>query len=170
MSPNSKSSAAVISEGKVVQLAYILKSDEGEVLDEADAQDPFVYLHGADQIVPGLESALEGCKVGDKKTVKVEAADGYGEEDPALVLTVKRTQFPKDVELEEGMQFESELADGSEVVFTVEAIEGDSVSVNGNHPLAGVNLNFDVEVLAIREATSDEIEHGHAHGEHGHHH
>lgn len=170
MSTKPSSSAAVISEGKVVQLAYTLKSDDGEVLDEADSKDPFVYLHGADQIVPGLESALEGCKVGDKKVVKVEAAEGYGEEDPALVLTVKKTQFPKDVELEEGMQFESELADGSEVVFTVEAIEGDSVSVNGNHPLAGVNLNFDVEVLAIREATSDEIEHGHAHGEDGHHH
>jgi len=168
MSKNS--SAAIISEGKVVQLAYVLKSDAGEVLDEADSSDPFVYLHGADQIVPGLEAALEGCKVGDKKSVKVEPEEGYGEEDPALVLKVNRSQFPKDVELEEGMQFESELADGSDVVFTVEAIDGEMVSVNGNHPLAGVNLNFDVEVLEIREATSDEIEHGHIHGEHGHHH
>ncbi len=161
---------ATIENGKVVDLGYTLRNGEGEVLDEADAADAFTYLHGTQQIVPGLESALQGLKVGDKKKVVVSPAEGYGELDPTLKMSVKRSQFPDGEELEEGAMFETENEDGDPVVFTVESIEGDRIHVDGNHPLAGETLHFDVEVLKIRDATSEELEHGHAHGPDGHHH
>lgn len=162
--------STTIAEGKVVSMTYVLKDSEGEVLDQADRNDPFEYLHGAGNIVPGLEDELVGLKAGDKKKVTVQPADGYGELDPQLQLSVKRTQFPPEVEVEAGMEFESRLPDGSSVVFTVTEIEGDMVSVDGNHPLAGETLHFDVEILSVRDATEDEKSHGHAHGPDGHHH
>jgi len=160
----------MIQNGKVVDLAYSLTNTAGEVLDRADARDPFTYLHGSGQIVPGLESALEGLKAGDKKKVSVEPAEGYGEMNPELKLTVSRSQFPKEANLEVGMQFETQTPDGHGVVFTVEALEADKVKIDGNHPLAGQVLHFDVEVLKVREATEEELDHGHAHGGDGHHH
>jgi FKBP-type peptidyl-prolyl cis-trans isomerase SlyD len=159
-----------IKNGKVVDLAYTLKSTDGEVLDQAEKDDPFTYLHGGSQIVPGLESALEGCKAGDKKKVSVEPAEGYGVKNPDLKLVVSRAQFPADVEVESGMQFRAHSADGQEVIFTVESLVGDKVHIDGNHPLAGETLHFDVEVLSVRDATKEELEHGHAHGPDGHHH
>lgn len=158
----------MITSGKVVDLSYSLKNAEGEVLDQADAKDPFTYLHGAEQVVPGLEAALEGLKVGDKKNVVVPPEEGYGLQDPKLKVIAKRSDFPKEVELEEGMEFEATAPNGDEIIFTVESLEGDKVYVNGNHPLAGQTLHFDVEVLKVRDATDEEIEHGHAHGPHGH--
>jgi FKBP-type peptidyl-prolyl cis-trans isomerase SlyD len=160
----------MIANGKVVNLAYTLTDSEGEVLDQADANEPFAYMHGSAQIIPGLESALVGLKQGDKKKVTVEPANGYGELNPDLKLTVKRTQFPADAELETGMQFETQTPDGHSIVFTVEEIEGDTVTIDGNHPLAGETLTFDVEVLSVRDATKEELAHGHAHGGDGHHH
>ena len=156
--------------GKVVNLIYSLKNDQGEILDRADGDAPFTYLHGAQQIVPGLEDALEGLTIGDKKKVTVKAAEGYGELNPELKLTVNKSQFPSKVDLEPGMQFEAHTPDGHGVVFTVEALDGDTVKIDGNHPLAGQTLHFDVEVISLRDATDDEKEHGHAHGEDGHHH
>ena len=158
----------MITNGKVVNLSYSLTNSKGQVLDRADTQEPFTYLHGGGQIVPGLESALEGCKVGDRKNVTVAPADGYGELNPELKLQVKKTQFPGGVEIEPGMQFETRAADGNGIVFTVESILGDDVTIDGNHPLAGQTLNFDVEVLAVRDATAEELDHGHAHGADGH--
>lgn len=159
-----------IESGKVVELAYTLSNEAGEVLDQADQKDPFAYIHGADQIVPGLESALEGGKVGDKKKVKVLPKDGYGEVREDLKVSVKRTQFPENVKLQPGMQFESQDADGNGIIFTVESVEGDQVKIDGNHPMAGQTLHFEVEVLNIREATEEEMNHGHVHGAGGHHH
>jgi FKBP-type peptidyl-prolyl cis-trans isomerase SlyD len=157
-----------IQNGKVIQLAYTLTNAAGDVLDRSDKADPFMYLHGAGQIVPGLETGLEGCKVGDKKKVVVPPGAGYGEVDPELKMSVKRTQFPPTVEMEAGMQFESRSPDGQGMIFTIESIEGDQVHIDGNHPLAGQTLHFDVEVLTVRDATEEEQEHGHAHGEGGH--
>ncbi len=163
-------SAQLIAKDKVVELAYSLTDSEGEVLDQSDASDPFLYLHGAEQIVPGLENALAGLKVGDKKKVTVQPEEGYGEFNEDLRLTVKKAQFPSDAELEEGLEFETTLNDGTPAIFTVVEIEGDQVTVDGNHPLAGETLHFDVEVLSVRDATADELTHGHAHGPDGHHH
>lgn len=160
----------MIKNGKVVDLGYSLKNSEGEVLDRADSKEPFTYLHGAQQIVPGLETSLDGLNIGDKKQVTVQPEQGYGVVDPRLKMIVKRTQFPDDADLKAGMRFFAESEDGQEVVFVVESIEGEKVHVDGNHPLAGQVLHFDVEVLAIREATAEELQHGHAHGPHGHDH
>lgn len=160
----------MIKAGKVVDLCYSLKNSDGKLLDRADPQDPLTYLHGADQLVPGLEAALEGLKEGDRKEVVVSPEEGYGVLDPRLQVVAKKSDFPKGVELEEGMEFEATSPSGEEIVFTIESIEGDQIHVNGNHPLAGETLYFDVEVLKVRDATKEEMEHGHAHGPEGHHH
>ncbi len=162
----------MITKGKVVYLAYKLTNDKGEELDRADKEEPFSYLHGSHQIIQGLETAVEKMKIGDKKQVTVGPEEGYGEHDPKLKFALDRSNFPKDAELEVGMQFEANLSDEDEEarVFTVEAINGDKVDVNGNHPLAGMTLHFDVELISVRDATKDEIQHNHAHGENGHDH
>jgi len=162
----------MITKGKVVSLAYRLTNDQGEELDRSDKADPFSYLHGSNQIIPGLESAVEKMNIGDKKQVTVSAKEGYGEHDPKLKFSLDRSNFPKDAELEVGMQFEANLSDEEDDgrVFTIEAIKGDKVDVNGNHPLSGMTLHFDVELLSVRDATKDEIQHNHAHGENGHDH
>lgn len=160
----------MISKDKVVSMSYILKNAEGEVLDEATQADPFYYMHGRGQIVLGLESAMEGLKVGDKKDVTVPPADGYGEMDENLNISVKRSQFPKDADIEVGMQFLAEMGGGAKHPFVVREIKGDDIFLDGNHPLAGQTLHFSIEVHGIREATQEEIEHGHAHGPDGHHH
>lgn len=159
-----------IANKKVVDLAYTLKNSQGEVLDQADKNDPFTYLHGAQQIVPGLENALEGLTTGAKKEVTVQPAEGYGVTNPELKLVVNRSQFPQDAELDAGMQFQAHLPDGEAAIFTVEKVAGDKVHIDGNHPLAGETLHFSVEVLGVRDATQEELEHGHAHGPDGHHH
>jgi FKBP-type peptidyl-prolyl cis-trans isomerase SlyD len=163
----------MIKAGTVVNLKYSLKNSKGEVLDEAGVEaspEPFSYLHGADQIVPGLESALEGLKVGDKKNVVVTPEEGYGIKSPELQMTVKRSQFPKDLNIAPGMTFEADAGNGEGMSFTVIGLEGDQVMLDGNHPLAGETLHFAVEVLGVREATEEEQEHGHAHDGDGHHH
>ena len=161
----------MIDDGKVVDLVYSLKNSEGEVLDSADEQNPLTYLHGAQEIVPGLESELKGLKVGDKKKVVVPPTTGYGEPDPELKLVVSRTQFPEEAEIKAGMRFKASASDNDEdeVVFTIKGVEGDKVYIDGNHPLAGETLHFDVEVLRVRDATDEEKEHGHAHTPDGHH-
>ncbi len=163
----------MIKAGSVVDLKYTLKNSQGEVLDEAGVEsspEPFSYLHGAEQIVPGLENALEGLKVGDKKKVTVSPEEGYGIRSEDLQMTVKRTQFPQEMELTPGMTFEADTGNGDGMSFVVVGVEGDQVQLDGNHPLAGETLHFDVEVLKVREATEEEQEHGHAHGGDGHHH
>jgi FKBP-type peptidyl-prolyl cis-trans isomerase SlyD len=160
----------MIKEGTVVTLAYRLTNATGEELDSANASEPFAYLHGTGQIVVGLEKALEGALVGAKKKVTVSPEEGYGEVEDHLRLNVKRDAFPPGQQLDVGMRFAAEVQPGEHVVFMVTAIKGDDISVDGNHPLAGETLNFDVEVLGVREATEEELSHGHVHGPGGHHH
>jgi FKBP-type peptidyl-prolyl cis-trans isomerase SlyD len=160
----------MIKEGCVVSLSYKLTNDAGEELDRADKGEPFSYLHGFGQIVPGLEKALGGLLVGSTKKVKVTPADGYGDVDPQLRTTATRNQFPPGAELSVGTRFAADVGAGQPIVFTVTSVSGDNISLDGNHPLAGVTLNFDVEVVGIREATAEEKAHGHAHGPDGHHH
>lgn len=157
-----------ISSRKVVKIDYTLTNEEGEVLDSSKDQEPLVYLHGSGNIIPGLEAALEGKSAGDKLQVKVPPADGYGERDDELVQAVPRDKFPvKDVEV--GMQFHAQGPDGSQIV-TVVGVDADTVEVDANHPLAGVTLAFDVTVLEVRDATLEELTHGHVHGAGGHEH
>src|SRR5947209_988607 len=111
-----------IKSGKVVDLGYSLKNSKGQTIDQADRKDPFTYLHGAQQVVPGLESALEGLKVGDKKSVTVSPEQGYGKRDPNLKIAVNRAQFPAGLDLKPGMQFDSDAGDAYEMMFTVDSI------------------------------------------------
>jgi FKBP-type peptidyl-prolyl cis-trans isomerase SlyD len=160
----------MIKTGKVVNLAYSLTNSKGEVLDNADSKNPLTYLHGSNQLIPGLESALNGMQKGDKKQVTIQPADAYGEVNPELKLEVKRSQFPKDVEIKAGMEFETQTPDGHSMVFQIDSVDGDTVVIDANHPLAGETLHFDVEVLEVRDATEEEKSHGHAHGLGGHSH
>ena len=159
----------MVKKDAVVSLSYTLKNDTGQELDKSSPDKPFSYLHGKRQIVPGLENALEGLVVGDKKKVTVSPAEGYGEFVAELKKEVERSNFPKDAEIKAGMQFSSEVG-GDHRVFTVTGVEGDKVKIDGNHPLAGQTLHFDVEVVEIRNATSEELKHGHVHGPGGHDH
>ncbi|WP_281648234.1 peptidylprolyl isomerase [Parendozoicomonas sp. Alg238-R29] len=149
-------------DNKVVLIHYTLKDEEGEVVDSSEGHEPLAYIHGLGSIVAGLEEALAGKGVGDKLSVFVEAAEGYGEFDESLVQPVPREQFG-DHEVTVGQQFHADTAVGPRIV-TVMAIEGDDVIINANHELAGMDLHFDVEVVDVRDATKDELEHGHVHG------
>jgi FKBP-type peptidyl-prolyl cis-trans isomerase SlyD len=159
----------MIKSNSVVSLSYCLKNGDGEELDRADKNQPFAYLHGAGQMVPGLEKELDGLNVGDKREVTVPPSEGYGDVIPQLKLQVERASFPKDTDIKPGMQFEAQEGE-KRIIFTIQAVEGDQISVDGNHPLAGETLHFDVEITGIREATKEEQAHGHAHGEGGAHH
>jgi FKBP-type peptidyl-prolyl cis-trans isomerase SlyD len=158
-----------IAQDKVVTIHYTLKNDAGEVLDSSSGGDPLAYLHGQGNLVSGLEKALEGRQAGDKLSVRVEPADGYGVRDDSLLQQVPRRQFGG-ANVQPGMQFHAQTSGGHARVVTVVRITGDMVTVDGNHPLAGENLNFDVEVTDVREASAEELEHGHVHGPGGHHH
>ena len=159
----------MVKKDAVVSLSYTLTNADGEELDKSSADKPFAYLHGSKQIVPGLENALEGLTLGDKKEVTVPPAEGYGEFVPGLKMDIERSNFPKDIKIQAGMQFSAD-ANGENQTFTVTGLEGDKVQVDGNHPLAGQTLHFDVEVVEIRDATKEELEHGHIHGPGGHQH
>jgi len=157
--------------GMVVTMHYTLTDDQGNTIDSSNEREPLTYLHGYGNIIPGLEAALEGSQVGFKSRVDVPAADGYGERDPAAVFEAPRDQFPDDMSIEPG---ERVFADGPNgpVPFTIMEVTEENVKLDANHPLAGVNLHFDVEITDIRAATDEEISHGHVHGaghEHDHH-
>ena len=158
-----------ISEQKVVLLNYEVIDDQGQLVDCSEEGDPLAYIHGADQLVPGLETALEGRSQGDKIKVDVPPDQGYGERTDEGVQTVSRAQFDDDSEIEVGMQFEAQDDEGHQIV-TVVSVDGESITLDTNHPLAGKTLHFAVEVLEVRNATAEELDHGHVHGPGGHHH
>ena len=154
-----------IAQNDVVTIHYTLKDDADKVIDSSSGGEPLAYLHGHGNIVPGLERELAGKGVGDRLTVRVPAAEGYGEYDRALVQKVPRRALKGIDNLRVGLRLQA----GHQAV-TVTHIAGDMVTLDGNHPLAGQNLNFDVEVTAVRPATEEELAHGHVHGHGGHHH
>ena len=158
-----------ISENSVASIHYTLTDGEGKVIDTSEGQEPLAYLHGAGNIIPGLEKALLGKVVGDKFTVSIPAAEAYGVRDDSMVQELPSNMFSGIDNIEVGMEFHAETEHGLQVV-TVTKVEGDNVTIDGNHPLAGVDLNFDVEIIEVRAATEDELNHGHAHGAGGHHH
>ncbi len=159
----------IISDQKVVLFEFTLKTGDGEQIDSSSGDEPVAYLHGSGAIVPGLEAAFEGKSDGDRFQVTVQPADGFGERDEALREVVPREEFEDSAELEVGMQFRVPSDDGESIV-TVMEVGDDTVSLDGNHELAGMVLDFDVTVREVRDATPDEIAHGHVHGPGGHHH
>jgi FKBP-type peptidyl-prolyl cis-trans isomerase SlyD len=154
---------------RVVTLNYTLTDNDGNVIDQSK-DGSFAYLHGANNIIPGLENALSGKKPGDALDVAVPPQDAYGERDESKKQDVPREMFPAGAEIEPGMQFQAQGPNGEMLVVTVDKIAGENVTVDGNHPLAGVPLNFAVEVVEVREASEEELSHGHVHGPEGHQH
>lgn len=158
-----------IAKNTVVSLHYTLTDDKGEVLDSSVGGHPLVYLHGVGGIIPGLENALTNRQPGDKLKVTIDPDEAYGEHDPQQVQQVPRSAFQGVDQIEVGMQF---TAQGEHGVVTVSVVDVDAetVTIDANHPLAGVRLHFDCDVVDVREASEEELAHGHAHGEGGHHH
>lgn len=146
-----------IADGLVVGLAYVLKNSQGLEIDRSNKEDPFYYLHGAGQVVPGLEQGLAGMRVGEAAQVVVPASDGYGEVIADLCFSVAREQFPAELDLEVGMEFSADIGNGQKLPFRIVEIEGDRISIDGNHPLAGEDLHFDVEICEVRAQNAEEI-------------
>ena len=159
-----------IKENSAVSFHYTLTDDDGQQLDSSAGKEPLAYLHGAGNIIPGLESALEGKSVGDAMVVDVIAAEGYGEIQKELIQEVPRASFQGVDDIEVGMQFEAQTGEGGTVPVTVVAVTDEIVTVDGNHSLAGKNLHFDVSIEDVRDASVEELEHGHVHGPGGHNH
>lgn len=159
----------VIGDNSVVSVHYKLTDDKGNVLDSSEGSQPMAYLHGAGHIIPGLEKALEGKGEGDSLKVRVEPAEAYGEVKPDGIKTIEKSAFQGVESVEAGMAFEAQTPDGIKQQIVVKKVEGDAVTIDTNHPLAGVPLNFDIQVVSVREATKEELDHGHSH-EDGHSH
>lgn len=155
-----------VSKDMVVSIDYTLTGAAGTVIDSSQGGEPLMYLHGAGNIIPGLERALEGKAPGDEIKTTVDPNDGYGQKNPALVQPVPRKQFPEAKEISVGMQFQAQTNQGPRVV-TIVGVNDDTVTVDANHPLAGETLAFDVKIVNVREATPQELEHGHVHGVNG---
>lgn len=158
-----------IAQNTVVSMHYTLKDENGEVLDSSAGQEPLVFLSGARNIIEGLDNALQGKAAGDAMQVEVSAEEGYGPVHQELIQKVPRENFQGVDSIEVGMQFMAQTPNGQQPV-TVIGVEEDGVMLDGNHPLAGKSLSFEVEVIEVREASAEEVEHGHVHGEGGHHH
>lgn len=152
----------------VVSIHYTLKDDTGTVLDRSEAGEPLAYLHGHGNLIPGLEQELTGKNSGDELTVTVPPAQGYGEYDQGLVQSVPRRALRGIKDVKVGMRLHAQSAEGTQAV-TVTKILGDMVTLDGNHPLAGKSLHFEVRIEDVRAATEEELSHGHVHGPHGHH-
>jgi FKBP-type peptidyl-prolyl cis-trans isomerase SlyD len=152
-----------ITNNTAVSIHYTLTDDGGKEIDTTAGDEPLVYLHGKGNIIAGLEKALDNKTVGDKFSVRIEAADAYGEFSEDMVQVVSREMFDGVGKLEVGMQFHADVNSGSGVI-TVTKIDGNEITIDGNHPMAGQALNFDVEVVGVRLATEDEAAHGHIHG------
>ena len=153
----------IITKGTAVKFNYILKDDDGKILDQSQEGQPLGYLHGHNNIIPGLEQQLEGKSAGETLTAIVEPADGYGDYQEQAVQHVPRDNFQGVEDIQPGMQFQSE-AGGQVMLVTVTEVNDKEVTVDANHPLAGKRLTFEVEIQEVRAATEDEINHGHAHG------
>lgn len=147
-----------ISNNKMVTFHYILKDSQGKILGSSEGKAPLEYIHGKGLIISGLESALEGKTVGDKFTVVVEPKDAYGEYEPSLVAEISKSQFDEGTVIEPGMMFRASTPDGGFLTVKVTKIEGDKITVDGNHELAGKQLTFDVEIVDVRDATEEELQ------------
>lgn len=157
-----------IAQNAVVSIHYTLRNNDGHVLDSSEGREPLSYIHGIGHLIPGMEEGLEGKLKGDKLEFSIAPEKGYGTHDTNLIQKVPRSAFGAQ-DVRRGMQFQAGDDHGRQVV-TIVAVEDDVVTVDGNHPLAGVDLHFNVEVIDVRQATTSELDHGHVHGPGGHEH
>jgi FKBP-type peptidyl-prolyl cis-trans isomerase SlyD len=159
-----------VEKNAVVTIDYTLTGPDGKTIDSSVGKQPLPYLHGAGNLIPGLEKALEGKNPGDSLKVTIPPEEAYGARDESLIQSVPKTAFQGVPDVKPGMQFRSQSQQGQVTVVTVTRVEGDTVTVDANHQLAGVPLTFDVTVKDVRKASQEEIAHGHVHGPGGHHH
>lgn len=159
-----------IEKGKVVLIHFTLKDGKGETIDSSDGRSPMPYLHGYGNLVPGVEEALDGRSVGDSFDIVVSPDKGYGERQPDATAEVPRGAFPSDAHIFEGMQFMAEDENGNAGPIWVAEVRAETVVIDRNHPLAGATLHFHIDVVNLRDATAEELAHGHPHGEDGHDH
>ncbi|NNL19988.1 MAG: peptidylprolyl isomerase [Ignavibacteriaceae bacterium] len=155
---------------KVIIFNYTLKDDTGTVLDSSENKEPLSFLSGSNTILPKLEKTLTGMIIGSKKNVKLSAEDAYGDYKEEAVQTVNKDQFPKEAQLTVGASYMANSPDGKQMPFVITEVKEQDITVDFNHPLAGKDLEFDVELIDVREATPEEMQHGHVHGPGGHHH
>ncbi len=155
---------------KVITFNYTLKDDAGTVLDSSESKEPLSFLSGSNTILPKLEETLRGMIIGSKKNVKLSAEDAYGDYKEEAVQNVKKDQFPKEAQLTVGASYMANSPDGRQMPFVITEVKEDDITVDFNHPLAGKDLEFDVELVDVRDATPEEMQHGHVHGPGGHHH
>jgi len=158
-----------IGDQKVVTLHYTLTDNDGKVIDKSE-DGSFAYLHGASNIIPGLEDALAGKSAGEEMSVSVSPEQAYGVRDESMLQQVPKNMFEDAAQIAVGTQFHAQGPNGEMLVVTVLEVEEEHVVVDGNHPLAGVELNFDVKIIDVRDASEEEVEHGHVHAPGGHHH
>lgn len=158
-----------ITKDAVVLIHYTLRNDAGETLDSSAGREPLAYLHGNGNLIAGLERELDGKAAGARLSVRIAPADGYGEYDKSLVQRIPRRTLKGIGNLRVGMQLQAQSPQGPQAM-TVTHIAGDMVTIDGNHPLAGQDLHFDVEITEVRAATAEELAHGHVHGPGGHEH
>ncbi len=158
-----------LTKDKVAILNYTLKDKDSNIMDQSDDA-TFSYIHGSKMLIPALENALEGKQAGDKVNLVIEPENAYGERDENRVQRVPRKMFPPEQELEVGMPFSSATPEGKAVNVVITAIEEHEVVIDGNHPLAGMALHFDIELIEVRDASEEELAHGHVHGPGGHQH
>ena len=154
---------------KVVTIHYTLKDEDGNLLDSTIGAQPFSFLSGHDQIIPKLEEEIDPMLIGTKKTIFLQAEEAYGLHNEQLFQVISKNDFPEDLEIKVGMQFVTNAPDGSQMPFTIAAIDDDNVTIDFNHPLAGKNLEFDIHLIDVRDATPEEIAHGHVHGPNSYH-
>jgi len=159
-----------VGKDKVVLMHYTLKNDAGDVIDSSDGADPLPFLQGHGNIIPGLESALEGSKVGDKLDVSIKPEEGYGLRIKGAIQEIPSSALKGVDEVKVGMQLQSQDQDGNAFLVTVTKVEDDKITVHANHPLAGQTLNFSVSIESIRKAEAEELSHGHVHADGDHHH
>ena len=159
-----------VGKDKVVLMHYTLKNDIGDVIDSSDGGDPLPFLQGHGNIISGLESALEGCKIGDKLDVSIDPEEGYGLRMQDAIQEIPSSSLQGVDEVKVGMQLQSQDKDGNAFLVSVTKIEDDKITVDGNHPLAGQTLHFSVSIESIRKAEAEELSHGHVHadGQHNH--
>ena len=158
-----------IAKDKVVSIDYTLTGSDDQVLDTSKGREPLVYLHGAGNIIPGLEAALDGKASGDRLNIAIPPEQGYGPQNPQLITIVPRRVFQGVATITPGMQFQGQTNQGPRMV-TVTKVDGDDITIDANHPLAGQTLKFDVTIVDVRDATPEELSHGHVHGPGGHQH
>ncbi|MGD9898992.1 MAG: peptidylprolyl isomerase [Calditrichaceae bacterium] len=155
---------------QVVTVHFTLKDESGTTLEVADKNQPYSFISGRDQILPKLEEKISTMLINSKGTVELLPEDAYGEFEENAIQKASRADFPEDLELEEGMNFMADMGDGKQLPFFIKEIENDEITIDFNHPLAGKSLTFDLELVDVRDASPEELAHGHVHGAGGHHH